>query len=116
MFDLAKEKLQKVKLDFHEKEIEWTLESVNRLFFRGIVDVFDNDLAKCKAVIEKLMKENSVTVFNPNPDYTGQKWCLIDIPKVGLTKLPVAETPTSIKVITVATPVTDPRCIKVFFK
>jgi len=82
---------------------------------RGILDVYGYDLAKCKADIERMLKKESIIVTNPDPNYMNQKWCLIDIPKIGLTKIPIAETPVRIVIITVATPVTDPRCIKAFF-
>ncbi len=57
------------------------------------------------------MRHESVVIDNPNPKYPNQSWCIINIEKIGLAKIPIAETPKYVKAITIATPVTDQVCI-----
>ena len=94
-----------------QKEIEFSLEFVQRLIERGILSAFDNDLDKARKTIEWKMRHESVIIDNPSSKYPNQSWCIINIDKVGLAKIPVAETPAYIKAITIATPVTDRMCI-----
>ncbi len=96
------------------KEIQFSLEFIKRVYRRGIIEFFNNDLSKCREEIARKMREESVIIDNPNPKYQNQKWCLIEIQKLGLVKIPIAETPQYIKAITIAHPVSDPRCINIF--
>jgi hypothetical protein len=112
----SEQDLKEANFDLKDREIEWTLEFVRRVIERQILPVFDNDLEKCKTEIEKMMKERSVFVCNPNEGYTNQHWCLMELPKLGLTKIPIDATSKKIVVITIANPVTDHRCQKVFYR
>ena len=109
-----KEELRPAELNFEGKQMVWTGEFVNRVITRGIINIFNNDLDTCKKEIERLMREDSAVVHNPIEEYSSQKWVLIDLPVLGLTKLPVKEAGDSIVVITIANPVPDPRCKEAF--
>ena len=97
-----------------KKEIQFSLEFVQRLIERDIISAFDDDLDKARKEIEWKMKHESVVIDNPNPKYPNQSWCIINIDKTGLEKIPIAETPKYVKAITVATPVTDKVCIDAY--
>lgn len=96
------------------KEIQFSLEFVKRVYGRGIIQFFNNNLSECQKEITRKIREESVIIDNPNPKYQNQKWCLINIEGLGITKIPIAETSRYIKVITIAHPVTDQRCIDSF--
>ncbi len=96
------------------KEIQFSFEFVKRVYERGIIQFFNNNLNKCQEEITRKIREESVIIDNPNPKYQNQKWCLINIEGLGITKIPIAETPRYIKAITIAHPVTDLRCINSF--
>lgn len=98
------------------KEIEFSLEFVKRLIERGIISAFGNDLDKACERIQWKMKNESAIINNPNERYPNQSWYIINIEGVGLAKIPIAETPKYIKAITIACPVTDPRCIQAYKK
>src|SRR3989338_558024 len=94
-----------------KKDIQFSLEFVQRLIERDILSAFDNDLDKAIKGIEWKMRHESVVIDNPNPKYPNQSWCIINIDGIGLAKIPIAETPKYVKAITIATPVTDQMCI-----
>lgn len=107
-------KLEEVKINLKDKEFEWTLEFVKRVIERNIIDLFGNDLSKCKNEIKRVMEEKSVIVYSPDEKYYNQHWCLIELPSLGLTKIPIAILHNKIVVITIANPVTDQRCNDVY--
>jgi hypothetical protein len=94
------------------KEVQFSLEFLQRLIERGLLSYFKNDLIEARKVIEHKMKHESVIIDNPNDKYPNQSWCIINIEGVGLAKIPISETDRYIKAITIATPVTDPICIE----
>jgi hypothetical protein len=97
------------------KEIQFSFEFVQRLVERGILsDAFEYDLDKARKEIEWKMRHQSVIIDNPDTKYPNQAWCIINIDRVGLAKIPVAETPKYVKAITIATPVTDSMCIDAY--
>lgn len=98
------------------KKVEFSLEFVKRLIERSIMSAFDNDLDKAVEEIERKMRNESVIIENPSDTYPNQCWCIINIERVGLAKIPIAETPRCIKAITIACPVTDHRCIEPYRK
>ncbi|MEK6888362.1 MAG: hypothetical protein AABX14_05440, partial [Candidatus Aenigmatarchaeota archaeon] len=94
-----------------KKEIQFSLEFVQRLIERDILSAFGGDLDEARKQIEWKMRHESVIIDNSNPKYPNQSWCIINIDKVGLAKIPIAETPKYVKAITIAIPVTDQMCI-----
>jgi hypothetical protein len=96
------------------KHVRFSSEAIKKLVARGVIDIFEGDLKKCQIEIRRLIREESVLMDNLTEKYENQKWCLINVKEMGLVKIPVAETPAHIVAITVAHPVTDPRCIKKF--
>lgn len=93
-----------------KKEIQFSLEFVQRLIERDILSAFNDDLDRARKEIEWKMRHESVVIDNPNPKYPNQSWCIINIDKIGLVKIPVAET----KVCegdNNSNPVTDQMCI-----
>ena len=97
-----------------KKDIQFSLEFVQRLIERDVLSVFDGDLDKARKIIEQKMRHESVIIDNPNSKYPNQSWCIINIDKVCLAKIPIAETPRFIKAITIATPVTNRMCIDAY--
>ena len=94
-----------------KKDIQFSLEFIQRLIGRDILSAFDGDLEKAKNAIEWKMRHESVIIDNPSPKYPNQSWCIINIDSIGLAKIPIAETPMYVKAITIAVPVTDQMCI-----
>ena len=62
-----------------KKEIQFSLEFVQRLIERDILSAFDDDLDKARKEIERKMRHESVIIDNPNPKYPNQSWCIINI-------------------------------------
>lgn len=62
------------------------------------------------------MKEKSAIVCNPDEKYYNQYWCLVELPSLGLTKIPIVILHKKIIVTTIANPVTDERCKNVYNK
>jgi hypothetical protein len=109
------EKLRASSLDFRGKRIEWSDECIRRAFDRGLVSHFGNDLKRCKEEIDRLAEEEGVIVESPDKTRCEQKWCLVDVPNFGLVKIPLMQTYEKIiTFITIATPVSDPRCREAF--
>ena len=52
-----------------KKEIQFSLEFVQRLIERDILSAFDGDLDKARKEIEWKMRHESVIIDNPNPKY-----------------------------------------------
>ena len=73
-------------------------------------------MESCIFEIKRKIIEESVMIDNPNRDYCNQKWCLIEVSKLGLLKIPCEQFKSKLIAITIAYPVTDPRCHDAFKK
>ena len=96
------------------KRMVFELEFIKRLVERNILSVYGNDTERAIDEIEKLMRDDSVIIPNPKKGYEHQHWCLIELPKLGLTKIPIDATGPKVKAITIANPVSDPACKRAF--
>ncbi len=110
-------KINKIQVSFmvlSGKEIVFEGEFIRRIIERNIWVVYGCNLEKAVSEIENLMRTSSVIMKNPKEGYEHQHWCLIELPKLGLTKIPIDATGPKVKAITIANPVSDPRCVKAF--
>lgn len=96
------------------KEIVFEGEFIRRLMERNIWTIYGCDLDRSVGEIEKLMRLDSVIIPNPKEGYEHQHWCLVELPGLGLTKIPIDATGPKVKAITIANPVSDPVCKKAF--
>ena len=101
---------------FDGKRVKFSLEFVRRLVERDIISAFGNDLDEARRRIVWKMRNESVVIANPNEKYRNQSWCLINIERIGLVKIPITETARFVKAITIACPVTDPTCVAAYRK
>ena len=89
------------------KDVVFTDEFVRKFFHREIFYAFEN-LNEFKDCVKNAIRTGCIM---PHPE-KGQThyWCLLKSDRAGLVKIPLEETKGSIVAITVAHPVTDPRC------
>lgn len=59
-----------------KKEIQFSLEFVQRLIERDVLSAFDGNLDEARKQIEWKMRHESVIIDNPNPKYPNQSWCM----------------------------------------
>ena len=97
------------------KKIIFSGEFFTKVVQRQILETFSN-MEECVREIERKMKEESVLIDSLNEKYPNQKWCLFELRKLGLIKVPFVETENEIIAITIAHPVTDMRCHEAFKK